>query len=181
MRIVAGEAKGRKLKSPRDGLTRPFTGKAKEAVFSMLGLRVVAARVLDLYAGSGSLGLEALSRGASTATFVDSSREALVALRVNVSNVGLGGDVVSETVERYLGYASSEYDLIFVDPPYSLKNGELLLVLGAAERVLAIGGVMLVRRRRGALLEPVGATMLSIGAKRRYGDTEVWWLDKEER
>ena len=181
MRIVSGEAKGRKLRAPRGGATRPFTGKAKEAVFSMLGVRVVAAKVLDLYAGTGSLGLEALSRGAEAVTFVESGNEALIALRANVTAVGLGGDVVPQTVERYLDRASTAYDIVFVDPPYALDHDELVEVLEAAARVLGSGGVLVVHRRRGTPLELSSTTMLSVSTKRRYGDAEVWWLEKEKR
>jgi 16S rRNA (guanine966-N2)-methyltransferase len=101
MRIIAGEAKGRRLVAPRSG-TRPFTGRAKEAVFSSLHARVGGAAVLDLFAGSGSLGLEALSRGANSVVFVEQDRDAVTVIAANVDAVGLGGTIVRRDVEAFL-------------------------------------------------------------------------------
>ncbi|MDH3194020.1 MAG: RsmD family RNA methyltransferase, partial [Acidimicrobiia bacterium] len=98
MRIIAGEAKGRRLKAPKDHGTRPMQDRIKEAVFSSLGSAVVGANVLDLYAGTGSMGLEALSRGASRAVFVERDRKALTVLRDNCAAVDLGGDVIAGDV-----------------------------------------------------------------------------------
>lgn len=181
MRIIAGAAKGRRLRSPRGEQTRPFTGRAREAVFSILGDRVVGARVLDLYAGSGSLGLEALSRGATSATFVETGLDALVALRANVVAVGLGGDVVAASVEESLERLSPSYDIVFVDPPYDLHHEHLAVVLEGAGELLAPSGITVVHRRRGTPLDLDEHTMLSISDQRRYGDADVWLLDKEER
>jgi len=94
-----------------------------------LGRAVVEVRVLDLYAGTGSLGLEALSRGASNATFVEQDRQALVALRANVAAVGLGGDVVAGSVEAFLSRGGEPFDLAFVDPPYAVPLASLNDVL----------------------------------------------------
>ncbi len=181
MRIIAGRAKGRRLQSPRGVSTRPFTGRAREAVFSILGGRVVGARVLDLYAGSGSLGLEALSRGATAATLVEAGRDALVALRANVAAMDLGGEVVADRVEECLGRLIAGYDIVFVDPPYELPQESVAVVLEEVGALLAPGGVIVVHRRRGTPLDLDEHTMLSISDQRRYGDAEVWWLDKEER
>jgi 16S rRNA (guanine966-N2)-methyltransferase len=181
MRVVAGHAKGRLLRVPKGAATRPFTGRAKEAVFSILGGSVVGARVLDLYAGSGSLGLEALSRGAQSVTFVESSRSALAALRANVAAVGLGGEVLAGDAARFVERTRAEFDLIFFDPPYAMPSGELAPLLEAAAHRLGAGGSIVVHRRHGTPLELLEGTMLSIGDRRRYGDAEVWWLDKEKR
>ena len=129
MRIIAGSAKGRRLVSPPGGDTRPLTGRAKEALFSSLGGRVVDADVVDLYAGTGSIGLEALSRGASRVVFVEKGRSALGALRKNIDAVGLGGDVVSEDVGAFLARVHDTFDLAFVDPPYALPLASLATVL----------------------------------------------------
>ena len=91
MRVIAGVAKGRRLRAPAGLATRPMTDRAREAVFSAIAASIPGARVLDLYAGTGSLGLEALSRGAASATFVERDRSAVTALQVNVGMVGLGG------------------------------------------------------------------------------------------
>ncbi len=102
MRIIAGSAKGRRLEAPRTSDTRPITDRAKESIFSSLGDRVVGARVLDLYAGSGAFGLEALSRGSASAEFVERGREAVGVLRRNVESTGLGGRIVADDVVRFL-------------------------------------------------------------------------------
>ena len=123
MRVIAGEAKGRRLKTPTTG-TRPMTDRMRESVFSALG-DLSDAVVLDLYAGSGSLGLEALSRGASKATFVESSREAILKLEQNIEATGFDdrAEVVWADVNLVIGkHAAGRVDLIFVDPPYSTKT-----------------------------------------------------------
>ena len=120
MRVIAGKAKGHRLRTPTSG-TRPMADRMKETLFSALG-DVDGAKVLDLYAGSGSLGLEALSRGASHATFVENSRDAILKLEQNIDTTGFGdrSDVVWADVSSTLGHSPQErFDLIFLDPPYS--------------------------------------------------------------
>ncbi len=181
MRIIAGAAKGRRLSGPRGAGTRPFTGRAKESVFAVLGAAVEGARVLDLYAGSGSLGLEALSRGARSVTFVESSRPALDALRKNVVAVGLGGTVVADRVEAYLERGGGLFDLVFVDPPYALPDEDLDARLAVLSDHVADGGVVVVHRPAGAAVAPPASTMLVVVDRRRYGGSEVWWLRRETR
>ncbi len=152
--------------------------RVKEAVFSSLGDRVRGAVVLDLYAGSGSLGLEALSRGAAAATFVEWSRSARAALSANVAAVGLGGDVVPARVEDYLERPGPPVDLAFVDPPYALPLPSVEHVLALLERRLADGAVVVLHRRAGTgeATPPPG---MEIADRRRYGDAEVTRLVKE--
>ena len=122
MRVIAGKAKGARLKSPGMG-TRPMTDRMKEALFSSLG-DIEGVKVLDLYAGSGALGLEALSRGGTKATFVENARDAIVKLEENIQTTGLKrkSDVVWADVKATLERGSSKrYDLIFVDPPYGVS------------------------------------------------------------
>jgi 16S rRNA (guanine966-N2)-methyltransferase len=178
MRIIAGSAKGRRLYAPRGHRTRPFTDRAKEALFSSLGTLVVGARVLDLYAGSGSLGLEALSRGAASAVFVERNRAALVALQRNVDAVGRGGEIVADTVQAYLGEAAVTFDLVFVDPPYGADAGEVDEVLSATAAHLGQGAVVVVHRRRDSP-PPLPPPGLQLVDRRRYGDAELWRFDKE--
>ncbi|WKZ82562.1 MAG: RsmD family RNA methyltransferase [Acidimicrobiia bacterium] len=180
MRIIGGVAGGRRLKGPRSPDTRPMMDRAKEAIFSALGDRVRGAAVLDLYAGSGSLGLEALSRGAASATFVEWGREARAALRDNISAVGLGGEVVAMKVEEFLGRPGPAYDLAFVDPPYALPLPSVEQVLGALSFRLAPGAVAILHRRAGSgeAMPPDG---LVAEWRRRYGDADITRLIKEER
>ncbi len=117
MRVVAGEFKGRRLQAPRGSRTRPTADRVREALFSMLG-DVSDARVLDLYAGSGALGIEALSRGAESALFVERDQAALAALRRNLDAVGARADVRRQDVLRFLARPEGTFDLVFCDPPY---------------------------------------------------------------
>lgn len=153
--------------------------RAKEAIFSSLGDRVIGARVLDLYAGTGSLGLEALSRGAATAEFVESSRAARVVLRENIAAVGLGGDIVPLPVEQHLAGPGPAVDLVFVDPPYALPLPSVEQVLRVLMGRLAPGAVVVVHRRVGAgEVTPPGG--LSIEWRRRYGDADITRLTRRD-
>lgn len=122
MRVVAGEAKGRRLVSPPAAVTRAATERIRESLFAILEPMIGDARVLDLFAGAGSLGIEALSRGAAHATFVERDRKALAAIRANVEATGMGdrARVVAANVTTFLGGAASgPYDLVFCDPPFA--------------------------------------------------------------
>jgi 16S rRNA (guanine966-N2)-methyltransferase len=148
-RIIAGTAGGRRLKVPRAGV-RPTGDRAREGLFNSLGsmIDLEGARVLDLYAGSGALGLEALSRGAGEAVFVESGAGVLPVLRGNIAAVGLPGAVVLPgSVPTVVGGAPpAAFDLVFADPPYSASVEEVLGVLGglvgngwlAAEAVVVV-------------------------------------------
>jgi len=173
MRIIAGAAKGRKLLTPTAG-TRPLTGRVREALFSSLARRVPGARVLDLYAGSGSLGLEALSRGAASAVFVERGRSALRALRANVTTVGLGGSVEDGAVASFLRTSSGTYDLVFVDPPYADPPPAVDTVLAGLEPLLAPEATIVVHRRTGD--PPVSVEFPVERAERRYGDATLYVL-----
>ncbi len=176
MRIIAGSAKGRRLATP-DGGTRPLTGRAREALFSILADRVEGARVLDLYAGTGSFGLEALSRGAADAVFVERDRLAIAALRDNIDAVGLGGRLVADDVAAYLGRGDGRFDLVFVDPPYALDRGTVDAVLGLVGALLSGGGTVIVHRRTGGI--GPASDNLRLVDRRRYGDSELWLYEKE--
>ena len=117
MRVIAGDFKGRRLHTPRGTRTRPTADRVREALFSMLG-DVSGARVLDLYAGSGALGIEALSRGAESAVFVERDEPALAALRRNLEAVGADAEVRRRDVLGFLAHPEGTYDLVFCDPPY---------------------------------------------------------------
>jgi 16S rRNA (guanine966-N2)-methyltransferase len=118
VRIVAGAYGGRRIEAPRGRSTRPTSDRVREAVFSILG-SIEGARVLDLFAGSGALGIEALSRGAANAVFVDSDARAIAAIRRNLDGVGAEGDVHRRDAFVWLRDADGQFDLVFADPPYS--------------------------------------------------------------
>jgi 16S rRNA (guanine966-N2)-methyltransferase len=119
MRVIAGSAGGIQLDVPKSDI-RPTMDRVKAAIFSSLGERVIGARVLDLFAGTGALGLEALSRGAASAMFVESDKRAVAAIERNLTKTHLQGRIRSQDVFDFLTHASTaeNYDLIFADPPY---------------------------------------------------------------
>jgi 16S rRNA (guanine966-N2)-methyltransferase len=172
MRVIAGRWGGRRLQAPPGDATRPTSDRVREALFSVLGDRVDGARVLDLFAGSGALGIEALSRGAAHATFVDSAPAAIRSLTANLSALGADAEVRRADARRFLGAASANgrhYDLVFLDPPYRLAGrlgGELAAALPA---VLAPGAVVVTESDRRAPLE----LELEPIDERRYGDTLI--------
>jgi 16S rRNA (guanine966-N2)-methyltransferase len=117
VRVVAGEFRGRRIAAPRGMRTRPTADRVREALFSMLG-DVSGARVLDLYAGSGALGIEALSRGAESALFVERDPRAVAAIERNLESLGLEQAVLRQDAVRFLARAEGTFDLVFCDPPY---------------------------------------------------------------
>jgi 16S rRNA (guanine966-N2)-methyltransferase len=173
LRIVAGELKGRRLASPprRSAAVRPTSDRVREAVFSILG-DIQGARALDLYCGTGALGIEAVSRGAAGATLVD-THTALA--RRNVAELGLGDrcEVVRSDARAYLRRARRRFDLVFCDPPYRLADrlegqldtlignrlapGARLIVEGSAQRPLELSLPLLVERRYGETLVRIHA------------------------
>lgn len=172
MRIITGKAKGRRLVAPDTRETRPVTDRVREAVFSMIGPVVVGASVLDLYAGSGSFGLEALSRGAAGVTFVENGPRALEALRKNIVVVGLGGTVVSAAVGTFLGRSNGGFDLVFVDPPWSMSSSELGHHLIALAPLLNPGAEVVLSRRHSDEA-PEMPVDWRVATDRRYGDTRI--------
>lgn len=177
-RIVAGAAGGRRLVVPPKG-TRPTSERVREAMFSAVqaAIDLDGARVLDLYAGSGALGLEALSRGAGAVTFVESERGAIAVLEKNITAVGLpGAEVCRGPVATVLTAGTTEpYDLVLADPPYSTPADELDRVLATLARGwTAPDSVIIVERARrsGELRWPEPLVAMRV---RRYGDTELHW------
>jgi 16S rRNA (guanine966-N2)-methyltransferase len=143
MRVIAGEAHGRRMRAPRGLTTRPATARVRSSIFSRLAVRkdFAGARVLDLFAGSGSLGLEALSRGAARAVFVDSSRTAAATMRDNLRTLGLGyrAEILMMDVERAISSLSqrgARFDLVFIDAPYKRD------ISAAVMRAIVDGGLL---------------------------------------
>jgi 16S rRNA (guanine(966)-N(2))-methyltransferase RsmD len=171
VRVVAGAHGGRRLIAPPGDATRPTSDRVREALFSILG-PVEGARVLDLFAGSGALGIEALSRGAAAAVFVDRSPRAVAAVRANLGALGIAADVrrmEARTALRAAAARADTYDLVFLDPPYRHAAGlgrELSDALGA---VLAPHARVVSESDRRAPLE----LALPLTDERRYGDTLI--------
>jgi 16S rRNA (guanine966-N2)-methyltransferase len=172
VRIVAGRWGGRRLTTPRGDAVRPTADRVREALFSILGGAVEGARVLDLFAGSGALGLEALSRGAAEATFVDSSAASVAAVRANLEAVGGEAEVRRGDALRFLRAAAGDtrhYDLVLLDPPYRLAERLGRELSEALPAVLAPAALVVCESDRRAPL-PLD---LPLRDERRYGDTLI--------
>ena len=181
-RVIAGEAGGRRLTVPDGRDTRPTSDRAREGLFGTISSIVgplAGARVLDLYAGSGAVGLEALSRGAEHVLLVEHGARAARVIRQNIEAIGLpGAAVVADRVERVLarGPAESRYDVVFADPPYALADAGVTRVLSllAGQRWLAPGALVIVERatRSEPLSWPDGFVP---DRARRYGEATFWY------
>lgn len=178
-RIVAGSAGGRSLDVPRTG-TRPTSERVREALFSRLDhLGVVrGAVVLDLYAGSGALGLEAASRGARRVTLVEAARPAAALCRKNAARLGLGGvTVVGARVLTHLAGPPLAADLVLLDPPYDVGEDDLAEVLvRLGDGWVAPDGVVVIERSRRSP-EPAWPAGMTRTDSRTYGDTQVWFAE----
>ncbi|MBB1155091.1 MULTISPECIES: 16S rRNA (guanine(966)-N(2))-methyltransferase RsmD [Amycolatopsis] len=179
-RIVAGKAGGRRLKVPPKG-TRPTSERVREALFNALEVagELDGARVLDLYAGSGALGLEALSRGAADAWFVEADRRAADVLRGNVADLRLGGTVRAGQVETVVAApATAQFDVVLADPPYAVDAASLGTVLASLHSGgwLAEGALAVIERaaRDGA---PDWPSTFKPLRDKRYGDTALYWAE----
>jgi 16S rRNA (guanine966-N2)-methyltransferase len=179
VRIVAGEAGGRRLAVPAGERTRPTSDRAREALFGTVGalLDLDDARVLDLYAGSGAVGLEAVSRGAAHALLVDADPGAAATARDNARALGFADRVTvrRDRVERALAADPTPYDLVFADPPYALGDDELAAVLDRLTAGwLAPGAILAVERAsRGA--GPRWPERVEALKQRRYGEGTLWY------
>lgn len=186
MRITGGTARNRKLISPKTtgrDIIRPTSDRVREALFNIIGAKVIGAHVLDLFAGTGSLGLEAISRGAARAVFVDRSPRAIDLIRRNVALCFPGMpteqirlDLSRKSAERNLAanLAGCEpFTLVFLDPPYERDLAEMTLTLIEKSGLLAPDASVIVEERAGVSL-PGETTTLRLQQQRRYGETGIW-------
>jgi 16S rRNA (guanine966-N2)-methyltransferase len=185
MRITGGQYRSRALRAPKGSLTRPTSDRVREALFSILGPRAAAGRVLDLYAGTGALGLEALSRGAGGVVFVERSKEALAALHANVEALGVRDRVrvVASNVARaaaLLRQGGELFELIFADPPYAdVKDGEAVNALEALFVPLLESQGMLVLEHASRDPSPAIVGLVQEDA-RTYGDTTLSFYERTQ-
>ncbi|GAB3576955.1 16S rRNA (guanine(966)-N(2))-methyltransferase RsmD [Leifsonia lichenia] len=186
-RIVAGFAGSLSLQVPKSG-TRPTSDRVREAIFSALDARdaIQGARVLDLFAGSGALGLEAASRGATHVTLVEKNADAAQVCRRNAQSVAKAApryavpviEVRGAAVQSYLAGAGSTYDLVFIDPPYDVDDDELLAVLTALVPRLAPHATVCVERST-RTPEPTMPAGLVVERRKDYGDTALYWVEPD--
>jgi 16S rRNA (guanine966-N2)-methyltransferase len=177
MRVTGGVFRSRALKAPRGTSTRPTSDRVREAIFSMLvsgGLIEEGGRVLDLYAGSGALGLEALSRGAGQAVLVEHGRDALAAIRENVNALDVAdrARIVGARVERALDKIEGPFGIVFLDPPYAdVTTPEFVPILEGAAGLLGDQGALVLEHASGDV--PPAIAALTLDRTRHYGDTAV--------
>ena len=178
MRVITGTARGRRLKELPGLETRPTTGKVKEAVFSAIQFDIEDAAVLDLFAGTGQLGIEALSRGAAKADFVDQRRAAADLIRENLALCRLEGTVHCTDAFAFLSTVRSPYDIIFLDPPYGAGALQRALSQICQFDILQEHGIMVCESPLGEDLPPLGPSY-ALHRTYRYGKIQVTIYRKE--
>lgn len=180
MRVIAGEARGHRLVTlPGEEITRPTTEKVKEAIFSIVHFDLPGARVLDLYAGSGQLGIEAISRGAQRCVFIDQNREAVRVIMENCKACGVfdRSRVSLGEASLYLSGCRETFDLVLLDPPY--HHGTVAAVLPAVARVTAPGGTVICETEREVEPLPERVGDLVLKKQYRYSNILLWRYVKE--
>ena len=186
MRITGGSAKGRHLSNPKAGWTflRPTGDRVREALFSILGEEVLGSTILDLYAGTGALGLEALSRGAETAVFVDQSRQALELIHGNLTNcfpeAKASLQMLNLSQEGSLAQLKKKmpaqllFDIVFLDPPYEKKLADKTVAMVEKEALLKDNGLVVAEERASERLAKQYGTLI-LESHRSYGETGLWF------
>jgi 16S rRNA (guanine966-N2)-methyltransferase len=177
MRVIAGEARGRRLKAPHSGDVRPMTDQIREALFSSLGERVRAAAFLDLYAGSGAIGIEALSRGASSAVFVEHDPDVAEVIRNNIATTKMSdrAEVIVEDVDSFVDRPpKASFDLVMVDPPFASGLPSTMLTHLRESGFVGTDSVVVVRLSAKESEHPGGGW--EVVRERRYGDSVLFYL-----
>jgi len=171
MRVTGGTGKGRRLKVPAGDCVRPTSDKVKQALFNILGKNVEGAVFLDLYAGAGGIGIEALSRGARTVVFVDGSRDSIEVVKHNIMQTGFGdrAEAVYSKAESFLKKPSGPYDIVFLDPPYADELQPLLERLAGAG-ILKSDSIVIAEHFK-KQSSPKSAGTLVLYRDAQYGDT----------
>ena len=171
MRVTGGTGRGRRLKAPVGSRVRPTSDKVKQALFNILGERMADSLFLDLFAGAGGIGIEALSRGAGRVVFVDASRASLKVVKQNIEQTGFEdrSQAVLSKVESFLKKPSGSYDIVFLDPPYADEMQPLLeLIAGAG--ILKPDSIVIAEHFK-KQLSPASAGGLTLYREAKYGDT----------
>ena len=173
MRVITGLAKGRRLIAPKGLATRPMLDRIKENVFNIISTRIEGAAVLDVFAGSGSLGVEAISRGAARAVFIDAAQEACEVIAANTRACGFAAEstVIRGQLPGPLRGQRQEFDLIFVDPPFRISVSELAEVLEALRHLLADKGLLILQTT--TVMNVPEFTGLALHDSRKYGQSLI--------
>ncbi|NPV52127.1 MAG: 16S rRNA (guanine(966)-N(2))-methyltransferase RsmD [Firmicutes bacterium] len=184
MRVISGIARGRRLKSLRGLATRPTADRVKESLFDILGFRVIDASILDLYAGTGGVGIEALSRGSRHAVFIDDNPQAIAVIRDNLELVGFEdrAEVYRNDAFKALEILSRRgcrFDIIFIDPPYAMRvGGEVIGAVGRLGLMEVCGTAVLEHSRYEEV--PIEISGLKIIRAERFGDTMLSFYKRED-
>lgn len=179
MRVITGTARGRRLREPEGMATRPTTDNVKESMFNLIQFDIEGRRVLDLFAGTGQLGIEALSRGASRAVFVDHRQDAAALVRENLRRTHFEdrGEVVCTDFTQYLARCRRKFRLIFLDPPYAEKSLETAIQRLSEIDILSDGGIIITERPLG---KPLAEEFPGLTRSKdyHYGKTTITLLRK---
>ena len=177
MRIIAGKFKGLSIKTINDASTRPMMSKAREGIFNSLQNDFDDSLVLDLFAGSGSLGIEALSRGASFVTFVDTSTDCKKIINKNLSNIDQNYIVLVLNVNEYITQSDKKFDIIFYDPPYSLLLNEINSDFNSIQNLMTENSKLIIHRHKSSeqFVYPEG---LELYKEKKYGQSNITILKK---
>ena len=177
MRIIAGKFKGLNIKTINDASTRPMMSRAREGIFNSLQNDFDDSLVLDLFAGSGSLGIEALSRGASFVTFVDTSTDCKKIIDKNLSDIDQNYTVLVLTVSDYITQSEKKFDIIFYDPPYSLIVNEINSDLNTIQNLMLENSKLIIHRHKSSeqFVYPEG---LELHKEKKYGQSNITILKK---
>lgn len=180
MRIIAGEFRSRIILAPAGQVTRPTLDKVREAIFSILYQKVEGANFLDLYAGSGANGLEALSRGAKKAVFIDNAKAAQVTILKNIQQLQLENRclLLKTTVQNGLSQLSDSFDLVYMDPPYQQQENECILQRLQDQHLLSSSAIVMIEAdKKDVYPEVVGE--LSLFKRKEYGISQILFYRKE--
>jgi len=177
MRVITGKARGRKLATPANNDIRPTTDNVKESIFNIVQFDIEGRRVLDLFAGTGQLGIECLSRGAESAVFVDQSRESVKLVKDNLKTCGLSGTVMQMDAVSFLN-GCGKFDLIFIDPPYDSPLYEKVLETVNSVDILSDGGIIICEASRDRQLPELKAPYKKV-REYIYGKVKLCKYTKE--
>ena len=177
MRIIAGKFKGLNIKTINDSTTRPMMSRAREGIFNSLQSDFNDALVLDLFAGSGSLGIEALSRGASFVTFIDSSLNCKKTIDKNLSGIDQNFTVLAISVHDYITQSEKKFDIIFYDPPFSFLVNEINSDLNTIQNLMTKNSKLIIHRHKSSeqFVYPEG---LELYKEKKYGQSNITILKK---
>ena len=175
MRVIAGKYKGRKLESPKSDMIRPTTDKVKEAVFGSLQFDIPGSAVLDAFAGSGALGIEALSRGAEHVDFVEKNSACLKTLKDNLNIIGADNFSIIKGDVLKISDRLNSYDIVFADPPYDEELYIPFLETAAESRIVNKSGKIVMECRR--TFDFILPKMYNFIKKKDYGDISLWFLE----